>query len=312
MGEVWIPEAEDLNPAGSSGTMSGQGGPRCTLHCTVSNPGSFNAMHDVLTDKQAEPHLLYDYKSDRLGQYFPLNKSARALMSGSHSISHNKMGTVNIQIEVCAQPVDWTADDDWHPGPNFRAMVRAVRSWGIADRFVYRLASSGGDNVRRSWDTFDSSSTGGGLWWGHCHVPSPESHWDPGPLNLDRFFSAAGSEDDMAQPYFLVRRSDADYVYVADTMTRRWVQSQGELGTIKKAWQQIGWTDTTVYVVDYINGAGTLIGLDPYQQAASMDADPDDPDPRFEPDDRTHSAPDDSTDNDDDQPGRGRRIFGHD
>jgi hypothetical protein len=202
MGEVWIPEAEDLNPSGSSGTMSGQGGPRCTLHCTVSNPGSFNAMHDVLTDKQAEPHLLYDYKTDRLGQYFPLNKSARALMSGSHSVSHNKMGSVNIQVEVCAQPVDWTADDDWHPGPNFRAMMRAIRSWGIADEFVYRPAKSSSDNVRRSWDTFDSSDTGGKLWWGHCHIPSPESHWDPGPLNVAAWFAAAHEEEtnvDMTQ-----------------------------------------------------------------------------------------------------------------
>lgn len=227
-------------------------------------------------------------------------------------MSHNKMGTVNIQVEVCAQPVDWTADDDWNPGPNFRAMIRAVRSWGIADRFVYRLAKSGSDSVRRSWDTFDSSSTGGAMWWGHCHVPSPESHWDPGPLNLDRFFAAAGQEDDdMPQPYFLVRRSDADYVYVADTMTRRWVQSQGELGTIRKAWEQIGWPDSTVYVVDYINGAGTLVGLDPYVEAPegsayAVDDDPSTPAPRFDPDDR------DDTDNDDDRPDRGRRIPGHD
>lgn len=191
MGERWIKEAEDLRPSGSSGTMSGQGGPRATLHCTVSNPGSFEAMDDVLTSNKAESHLLYDYKTDRLGQYFPLDESARALMSGSHSVSHNKMGTVNIQIEVCAQPVDWTADDDWHPGPNFRAMIRAIRSWGIADQFVYRTAKSSSDNVRRSWDTFDSTNTGGGLWWGHCHVPSPESHWDPGPLNLAAFFAAA-------------------------------------------------------------------------------------------------------------------------
>lgn len=311
MGEVWIKEAEDLNPSGSSGTMSGQGGPRCTLHCTVSNPGSFNAMHDVLTDKKAEPHLLYDYKTDRLGQYFPLDKSARALMSGSHSVSHNKMGTVNIQVEVCAQPVDWTADDDWHPGPNFRAMVRAIRSWGIRDQFVYRLAKSGSDSVRRSWDTFDSTSTGGNLWWGHCHVPSPESHWDPGPLNLTKFFAAAGEDTDMPQPYFLVRKSDADFVYVADTMTRRWVRNPGELNTIKAAWKEIGWPETDVFVVDYINGAGTLVGPDPYVEAPEgsayeVDDNPNDPPARF----RRDNATDDDDDNDD-RPDRGHRIPGH-
>jgi hypothetical protein len=264
-GEIWIAEAEDLNPSGSAGTMSGQGGPRATLHCTVSNPGSFAAMDDVLTSKQAEPHLLYDYKTDRLGQYFPLNKSSRALMSGSHSVSHNKMGTVNIQIEVCANPIDWTADDDWHPGPNFRAMIRAVRSWGIADRFVTRLANSGSDNVRRSWDTFDSSSTGGALWWGHCHVPSPESHWDPGPLNLAAFFAAADpivtepKEDDMP---FLVRTAEDGATYTADTIHRRWIQTQGELNTVKAAFAEKGW-DATVHVVDYLDGAGVLVGPPP-------------------------------------------------
>lgn len=283
-GEVWIKEAEDLNPSGGHGTMSGQGGPRCTLHCTVSNPGSFNAMDDVLTDKQAEPHLLYDYKTDRLGQYFPLNTSARALMSGSHSVSHNKMGTVNIQIEVCAQPVDWTADDDWHPGPNFAAMIRAVRSWDIRDEFVYRLAKSGGDNVRRSWDTFDSTSTGGNRWWGHCHIPSPESHWDPGPLNLSKFFGAAST--DPTHPFggpmpFLVQKIGQDPVYVADTMTRRWVQSKGELGTIQNAYRTLG-MDDTVYRVEYLNGAGTLIGPDPFAAGSTYD-DGTDPAPVFEP-----------------------------
>ena len=123
MGERWIPEAEDLKPVGSHGPMSGRGGPRATLHCTVSTPGSFNAMHRVLTSKKSEPHLLYDPATDRLGQYFPLDRRARALMTG-----HNDVGTVNIQIEVCASTDDWTARSDWRPGKNFRAMIRAIRS----------------------------------------------------------------------------------------------------------------------------------------------------------------------------------------
>lgn len=300
MGEVWIKEAEDLNPSGGSGTMSGQGGPRVTLHCTVSNPGSFNAMHDVLTSKKAEPHLLYDYKTDRLGQYFALDKSARALMSGSHSVSHNKMGTVNIQIEVCAQPVDWTADDDWHPGPNFRAMLRAIRSWGIADKFVTRLATSGSDNVRRSWDTFDSSSTGGAMWWGHCHVPSPESHWDPGPLNLDRFFAAAAGTPSTptgeAMPG-LIQHKGHNPVYVSDGIQRRWVQTREELESMQKFYREHG-MDDDVHVVANLAGAGVLVGPDPYAPGSTYSEDRDRP-PIWDRDD---------TDNDD-EPGR---LPGHD
>lgn len=197
MGEVWIKEAEQLKPAGNHNAMSGIGGPRATLHCTVSNPGSFNAMHRVLVDKKAEPHLLYDGKTDRLGQYFPLDRAARALARGTLAYSHNRVGSVNIQIEVCNMPVDWTASSDWNPGPNFRAMIRAIRSWGIKDEFIFRPARTGGDraNVVRP-DRLLTSTDGGGKWWGHCHYGQGESHWDPGPLNLDKFFAAA-QEDDM-------------------------------------------------------------------------------------------------------------------
>ena len=201
MGEVWIKEAEDLKPVGNSNPMSGIGGPRATLHCTVSNPGSFDAMHRVLTSKSSESHLLYDPKTDRLGQYFPLDRAARALARGTLAYSHNRVGSINIQIEVCAMPVDWTAGANWNPGPNFRAMMRAIRSWGIEPVQVAPFAQTSGENRRQSWATF-STTAGGGKWWGHCHIPDGESHWDPGRVNWSRFIAAAGyttttEEDDM-------------------------------------------------------------------------------------------------------------------
>ena len=191
-GEVWIPEAEDLTPVGGSNPMSGVGGPRATLHCTVSRPGSFDDMVRVLRNKRAESNLVYDGKTDRLGQFYALDRAGRSLMRGSLPYSHNRVGTVNIQIEVCNMPVDWTASSDWNPGPNFRAMIRAVRSWGIRDEFVGRLARTGSDraNVAQPLSLL-TSEKGGGVWWGHCHYPDGETHWDPGPLNLDRFFGAA-------------------------------------------------------------------------------------------------------------------------
>jgi len=192
MGEVWIPEAEDLTPVGSHNAMSGIGGPRATLHCTVSYPGSFDAMHRVLTSKTSEPHLLYDPKTDRLGQYFPLDRAARALARGTLAYSHNRVGSVNIQIEVCEMPRDWTAGPDWNPGPKFRAMMRAIRSHGIADEFIFRPANTAADraNVVRP-NNLLTSTAGGGKWWGHCHYGQGETHWDPGPLNLTKFFGAA-------------------------------------------------------------------------------------------------------------------------
>lgn len=203
--ERWIPEAERLTPAGTYGTMSGKGGPRATLHCTVSRPDQFADMHRVLTTKKAEPHLLYSFADDRLGQYFPLDKSARALMGSlavPSGVSHNRVGTVNIQIEVVGTTDDWTGRTDWRPGPNFRAMMRAIASWGVRPEFIYRPATSSTDrgNVVRSFATM-TGDAGGWKWWGHCHYPDGESHWDPGRVNLARFFAAAAAtsplEDDM-------------------------------------------------------------------------------------------------------------------
>src|SRR5512139_1563589 len=66
MGIRFVPGAERLTPRGSSNTMDGKGGPRATCHATVSKPGSFEAMHDVLVGKKSESHVLYDMKGDRL------------------------------------------------------------------------------------------------------------------------------------------------------------------------------------------------------------------------------------------------------
>ena len=194
MGEAWIKEAEDLKAAGESGVMDG-GTPRVTLHVTVSKPGSFDAMHGVLTRAKAEPHVLYDPATDRMGQYFALNRSARALKNdGTHRT--NGHGSVNIQVEVCAMPDGFTTG--WTPGPNWLALLRAIRSWGVPDMWpAGRLSATGSDNVDRSWTSYSKAG-----WFGHCNVPGND-HWDPGPINQAAVFAAATlapQEDDMPAP----------------------------------------------------------------------------------------------------------------
>jgi len=195
MGERWIAEAEDLKAAGASGVMEG-GTPRVTLHVTVSKPGTFDAMHGVLTRAQAEPHILYDPATDRMGQYFPLDRSARALRNDGTRRT-NGHGTVNIQVEVCALPVP-AFTDVWKPGPNWVALLRAIRSWGVPDVWpAGRLAVNGSDNVDRSWGSYSKAG-----WFGHCNVPGND-HWDPGPINQRAVFSTpnlAPVEDDMPTP----------------------------------------------------------------------------------------------------------------
>lgn len=205
MGERWIKEAEDLRAAGSSGTMSrNHNNPKVTWHVTVSPPGSFNAVHGVLTRNRSEPHFIYDPKTDRLGQYFACDRGARALANDG-STPTNRDGTINIQIEVCAWPGDihsgqkgFTEIPEFDPNaPNFRALMRCIRSWGIPDRWPSGNVMRGSwasDSVSRSWSTYRKSGH-----FGHCHVPG-NSHWDPGNIDMSAIFGKRGSNAGSSAP----------------------------------------------------------------------------------------------------------------
>jgi LysM domain-containing protein len=218
MSPRWTQEAEDLLAVGSSGTPAG-GPAKAVLHVTVSPSGGdfFSAMHRTLTEKKAEPHYLYDPVTDRLGQYFALDRSARALRRGVGARSVNKDGSRVIQVEVVAQATDpFTAH--WRPGPNFRAMMRDIRANGVPDRFIARPARSAADamTLRVSYDRYSAWSG----WVGHCHVPGqndpgkdPRSgHWDPGAIDTAAFFAgaphAAPAHQNVARPRYVVEQGD--------------------------------------------------------------------------------------------------------
>jgi hypothetical protein len=193
-GTIWIPEAEDLPPVGSSGAMLG-GPPRVVWHTTEAPSGYsksgvqyFNVMDDVLTGKKAEPHILWDPVTDRLGQYFPLDRSSRALRNDpDNGISTNKTGVTCIQIEVVAY-ASTPFTGYWKPGPNGRALMAAIRSWGIPDRWPAGAMSKAGESVSRSASRWLTEAGH----YGHCHVPG-NTHWDCGAIDQQTLFTALGA-----------------------------------------------------------------------------------------------------------------------
>lgn len=134
MGTLWIPGAERITPSAPGGTITSTAPPRIVWHCTEAQPGTpavWTSMIRVLTNKSAEPHVLYDPVTDRLGQFFPLNVSGRALRNDG-TTKTNRVGKVCIQVEVIAYSAKpFTAY--WKPGPNWRNLMAAIRSWGIPD-----------------------------------------------------------------------------------------------------------------------------------------------------------------------------------
>lgn len=187
MGTVWIPGAVRLGDGAIGGAMdSPELPPRVVWHTTESGAGNaaFDAVGAYLIKQGSEPHLLYDPTTDRLGQFGPLDRSARALRNDGDSRT-NRTGRVCVQIEVLARAAT-PFTGYWKPGPHFAALMAAVRSWGVPDVWAGRTRS------RSDW-------RGKGGHFGHVHVPGND-HWDPGAITPAALFAAAGGAAPKQQP----------------------------------------------------------------------------------------------------------------
>lgn len=192
---IWIPGAERLTPSLAGGEITSTADPRTVWHTTEADPGTsqvWASMIRVLTSKSDEPQVLYDPYTDRLGQFIPLNLSGRALKNDG-AAKTNRTGRACIQIEVIGRAAKpFTAY--WKPGPNFRALMAAIRSWGIPDvwpsgpppRFVQ--VGTGGYNSPEDERSRAIWTTKGGH-YGHSQIPG-NSHGDPGGINIAALFAA--------------------------------------------------------------------------------------------------------------------------
>jgi hypothetical protein len=194
MGTIWIPGAERLGDGSIGGEMDTPNlAPRATWHSTESGAGdaAFRAVAAYLIKIGAEPHILLDPTTDRLGQFGPLNLSARALRNDGATRT-NRTGKVNIQIEVLARAASpFTAY--WKPGPNFRALMAALRSWGIRDEFPLPLAKRYGEGVRVAGTSMRAAH------YGHCNWRGND-HWDPGAIDTAALFAAAPAKPSEPKP----------------------------------------------------------------------------------------------------------------
>jgi hypothetical protein len=189
-GTLWIPGAQRIGRVSGGSMDTPNLPPRVVWHTVESPTGSsyFRSMADYLLNEGVWPQVLYDPETDQLGQYCALNESGRALRNDGGTRS-NRVGRVCIQIEVlgkAAQP--FTEQATWRPGPNFRALMAAIRSWGIPDRFPM-----GNPPRYPGGSTRDRS-----IWlnqaghFGHANVPGND-HGDPGAISPAKLFAAAGT-----------------------------------------------------------------------------------------------------------------------
>lgn len=194
MPTVWIPGAERLTPSAPGGTITSDAPPRVVWHTVQARSGSAAAWDGAirtLVAKNAEPHILYDPLDDRLGQFLPLNVAGRALRNDGGTRT-NRVGRVCIQIEVVARAEE-PFTNYWTPGPRFRAVMAAIRTWGIPNfwpagqppRFVADPPHNVPEDARSR-----SIWLGNGGHYGHSQIPGND-HGDPGGISTRALFAAA-------------------------------------------------------------------------------------------------------------------------
>lgn len=164
--------------------------PRVVWHTVESPTGDayFRSMADYLLREGVWPHLIYDPETDRLGQFAALDTSARALKNDG-STRTNRTGRVCIQIEVLGRAASpFTEQSTWRPGPNFAALMAAIRSWNIPDAFPMGPPPAYPGGSRRDRNIWLNQA-------GHyCHANIPgNDHGDPGAINPAKLWAAGGS-----------------------------------------------------------------------------------------------------------------------
>jgi hypothetical protein len=177
-------------------------------------------MQAVLRGKGAEPQVLYDPVTDRLGQFMGLDVSGRALQNDGNTRT-NRVGRVCIQIEVIAYAAA-PFTDYWRPGPNFKALMAAIRSWGIPDVWPAgpppRFIANPPHNVPEDPRSRNTWLTKGGH-YSHSQIPG-NIHGDPGRISPAELFAVAGTLTPVASPpkdEFTVAEADRVIKFIKDS-----------------------------------------------------------------------------------------------
>jgi LysM repeat protein len=183
-GPAYITGVTKFGDQSIGGVMDTPGNPpRATWHTTESPAGAsyFTSIAAYLIRVGAEPQVIYDPVSDKLGQFGPLTQSGRALRNDG-SRRTNREGKVNIQVEVLGKAAaPWTKGFDPADKPNFRKLIAAMRAHGIPDVWpagkppATAAAAAKGSRSRTTWQTK-------GGHYAHAQVPGND-HWDPGAID---------------------------------------------------------------------------------------------------------------------------------
>jgi hypothetical protein len=201
VGNLWLPDAEKLILAGVTGGLMGSGPLKVMIHTTEG--GSVDGA--IVAYKPYPPHMVASYEANRVVQHIPLDLHSYALKSDDSD------NDPLIQVEICGfagSTNSWPDDKYRWLAKHVLAPIYRLRPFelqgppqgfhGAGEGIVLASASSRIRFTRAAWQNF------GGI-VGHQHAPAPDTHWDPGQLNIDLLLTFLRAE--VSQPILITNKT---------------------------------------------------------------------------------------------------------
>lgn len=171
--------------------------PKICLHTTEGS--SIEGAESAFTNYP--PHVCVDYRSRRRHQYLPLDTCSYSL-KGSESDDEY---VVQVEIVGFATRPPGPDECDWLGAEVIAPIAAAIgcplvpapQGFHGGDEGIVPYISSALSPIRFKDEAALRAFSGV---MGHQHAPPPDTHWDPGPIDIHRILTAAAEgEDDM--PY---------------------------------------------------------------------------------------------------------------
>jgi hypothetical protein len=142
------------------------------------------------------PHLIYDWRNRRGVQHVRLDRAAYSAMDGNDDDYMIQVELVGFAAETRNWPEEAlrnVAIDVVAPLEQYFKIPRRIIWHGFKDGRDGITLAVANSPIRLDWAQLRDFSG----WLGHQHLPSPDTHWDPGALPMARIFSYLTEEPDM-------------------------------------------------------------------------------------------------------------------
>ncbi|MDF2969268.1 MAG: hypothetical protein K0Q93_3046, partial [Nocardioidaceae bacterium] len=142
------------------------------------------------------PHLIYDWRNRRGVQHVRLDRAAYSAMDGNDDDYMIQVELVGFAAETRNWPEEAlrnVAIDVVAPLEQYFKIPRRIIWHGFKDGRDGITLAVANSPIRLDWTQLRDFSG----WLGHQHLPSPDTHWDPGALPMARIFSYLTEEPDM-------------------------------------------------------------------------------------------------------------------